>query len=78
MKTEKFELLISGIELNPEQRAQVAAQLNVALISAMFGDAPNRIKGPVWSRMLRNGGWVITAELAKELEEVAQKNQLGG
>lgn len=40
MKTERFQLTFSGTNLIETQRAHVAAQLNVALPTAIFGDSP--------------------------------------
>jgi plasmid replication initiation protein len=77
VKPVKFEITVSGIDLSEEQKGQISTQMNTALLTALFGEAPGKLKGAVWSNILINGGRLFTGKLAAELQAAAEKSDGG-
>jgi hypothetical protein len=77
MKSEKFEFTVAGAELSDEQRSRISTRMNAAVLTAMFGDTPGPVKGPIWSNINIHGGMLLTGKLAGEIQAAADK-ALGG
>ncbi|WNC94766.1 hypothetical protein RI103_33005 [Paraburkholderia sp. FT54] len=77
MKSTEFKITVSGAALEKGQVAHASAQMNVALLTALVGEGPAPVKGPVWSNILLNGGRIFLGELAEKLQKAADQ-ELGG